>query len=75
MTKPIVTRLDTDIIERLDNLAKMTGRTKSYYIKEAINEKLEDMEYLYIAVKRSEDIKAGRRKTISWEDVKHNNGL
>ena len=37
-------RLDADIEDRLDRLAKKTGRTKTYYAREAILEHLEDME-------------------------------
>ena len=42
----VLTKFDADTIERLTTLAKMTGKTKSYYIKQAVNEKLEDMELL-----------------------------
>lgn len=38
MTKTIVARFDVDIADRLVRLAKMTGRTKSYYIKEAVKD-------------------------------------
>ncbi|WP_303921092.1 DUF6290 family protein [Treponema berlinense] len=75
MTKPLVIRFDTAIIERLNNLAKMTGRTKSYYIKEAVEESLVDMELAYLAQSRAEDVKKGKSKTISWEEVKQQNGL
>ena len=33
MTQTIITRFDVDIVSRLTNLANMTGRTKSYYIR------------------------------------------
>ncbi len=75
MTQAVVTRFDTDTVNRLLNLAKLTGRTKSYYIKEAVAEKLDELELIYLAQKRSEDVKAGRSSTISWEEVKKQNGL
>ena len=53
----------------------MTGKTKSYYIKQAVNEKLEDMELLYLAKSRLADLEAGRSTTVSWEEVKRRNGL
>mgnify|MGYP000862651044 FL=1 len=53
----------------------MTGKTKSYYIKKAVNEKLEDMELLYLAKSRLEDLKAGRSSTISLEEIKEKYGL
>jgi len=42
-------RLPDDIEKRLDNLAKRTGRSKSYYAREAIIEHLEDLEDIYRA--------------------------
>ena len=47
-------RLDAETEERLNRLAKYTGRSKSFYVKEALLEKLEDMEDLYIAMRRAE---------------------
>lgn len=75
MTQAVVTRFETETVNRLINLAKMTGRTKSYYIKEAVNEKLDDMELIYLAQRRAEDVRAGRSTTMSWEEVKRQNGL
>ena len=75
MTQPVVVRLDTMIIERLNELARKTGRTKSYYIKEAIEENLVDMELVYLAQSRAEDVRKGKSKTIPWEEVKQQNGL
>ena len=49
MTKAVVTRFDVEIVERLTELARRTGRTRSYYIKEAVEEKLVDMELIYLA--------------------------
>jgi RHH-type rel operon transcriptional repressor/antitoxin RelB len=43
-------RLDREIENRLELLAKKTGRTKTYYAREAILEHLEDMEDYYLAV-------------------------
>lgn len=43
-------RLPKDIEERLDALAKKTGRTKSFYAREAILQHLEDLEDYYLAV-------------------------
>ena len=48
-------RLPPDIEKRLDDLAKRTGRTKSFYAREAILEHIDDLEDLYIAKQRMED--------------------
>ena len=75
MTQAIVTRFVIDTVNRLIRLAEMTGRPKSYYIKEAVNEKLDELELAYLAQSRAEDVRAGRSITVSWEDVKKQNGL
>ena len=64
-------RLDPDTESRLDRLAKKTGRTKTFYAREAILEHLEDLEDIYLATQRL------RRpaKTYSAEDVKRELGL
>ena len=46
-------RLPEDIEARLDDLAAKTGRTKSFYAREAILEHLDDLEDYYLAVQRS----------------------
>lgn len=60
-------RLPKEIEERLDRLAKATGRTKSYYVRQAIIERLEALEDIYIAEKRLEDIKLGKAKPVILE--------
>jgi len=67
----ISVRLGTDIEERLDALAKMTGRTKTYYIKEAVIQKLEDLEDIYIAEKRLEN----RGRVWTMEEVEKELGF
>ncbi|HDO25998.1 MAG TPA: TraY domain-containing protein [Nitrospirae bacterium] len=55
-------RLPEDIENRLTELAKKTGRTKTFYAKEAILEHLEDMEDKYLALSRLEN--SGKRWTL-----------
>ncbi|GHC14649.1 type II toxin-antitoxin system RelB family antitoxin [Cerasicoccus arenae] len=43
-------RLDQEVESRLEQLAKRTGRTKTFYAREAILEHLEDLEDYYLAV-------------------------
>ena len=47
-------RLDPDTEKRLAALAEKTGRTKSYYAREALLEHLDEMEDRYIAIERLE---------------------
>ena len=68
-------RLPEEIESRLGVLAKITGRTKTYYAREAIIEYLDDLEDIYLAEKRLEDIRAGRVKTLPLEEVLSHYGL
>ena len=45
-------RLPPEIEQRLDALAKKTGRSKSYYAREAILRHIEDIEDYYLACRR-----------------------
>jgi RHH-type rel operon transcriptional repressor/antitoxin RelB len=62
-------RLPATIEKRLDRLAKRTGRTKTYYAREAILQHLADLEDIYLAEKSLADIRSGRTKTIPLEEV------
>lgn len=62
-------RLPHEIEERLENLSAQTGRTKSFYVKEAILEHLSEIEDIYLAEKRLEDIRARRTETVSLQEV------
>jgi len=68
-------RLPAEVEVRLKNLAELTGRSKTYYITQAILEHLDDLEDIYLAEQRLEDIRAGRSKTISLDDVMKEYGL
>jgi len=68
-------RLPEDIEKRLDALAKATGRTKTFYAREAILEHLEDLEDIYLAEQRLADIHAGRVNTIPLEEVMKEYGM
>jgi RHH-type rel operon transcriptional repressor/antitoxin RelB len=68
-------RLPGDVEDRLKNLAAQTGRTKSYYITEAICEHLDDLEDLYLAEQRMIDIRAGRTQTVPLEEVMKRYGM
>lgn len=47
-------RISHDIENRLQHLAQRTGRTKTYYAREAILRFIEDMEDEYLALSRLE---------------------
>lgn len=68
-------RLPDDIELRLDALAKATGRTKTFYARQAILQHIEDLEDIYLAESRLEALRAGRTKTTSLDDVEKELGL
>ncbi len=68
-------RLPEDIESRLDKLAKATGRTKSFYAREAILEHLADLEDLYLAEKRLAKVRTGQSKTYTLNAVEQELGL
>ncbi len=68
----LAVRLSPEIEKRLEALARATGRTKTYYVREAIIEHLDDLEDIYLAQNRMEDIRAGRSRTYTLEEVEQN---
>jgi len=62
-------RLPVEIENRLEALAKATGRTKTYYAREAILEYIDDLEDRYLAEQRYADLRAGRSESIPLEEV------
>jgi RHH-type rel operon transcriptional repressor/antitoxin RelB len=68
-------RLPTEVENRLDALAKATGRTKTFYARQAILEHLDDLEDVYLAEQRLIDVRAGRSSTHSLDDVERDLGL
>ncbi len=65
----IAVRVSKDIEERLEQLAKKTGRTKTYYVREAIMEHLDELEEIYLAEKVLENVRAGKEETVSLNEV------
>jgi RHH-type rel operon transcriptional repressor/antitoxin RelB len=60
---------------RLKTLAESTGRTATFYIREAIVEHLEDIEDLYLAETVSRRVKDVKIKTYTLEEVERELGL
>jgi len=68
-------RLPDKMEKRLVRMAKITGRTKSSCLREAIDEKLGDLEALYLVESRLADIDAGRVQPIPLEEALRQRGL
>jgi RHH-type rel operon transcriptional repressor/antitoxin RelB len=68
-------RLPQSIEKRLERLARRTGRTKTFYAREAILEHLEDLEDRYLAERALERIRNGEERTIPLKDAMKRHGL
>lgn len=72
---PVSLRLPPEIETRLENLARRTGRSKSFYIREALLEHLDDLEDFFLAERRLQDVLAGRSDTVPLEELLKRHGL
>ncbi|KLN95799.1 type II toxin-antitoxin system RelB family antitoxin [Moellerella wisconsensis] len=68
-------RLSDDIETRLESLAKQTGRTKTFYAREAILTHLEDLEDYYLSAETIAKIRSGEELIHSSEEVRKTLGL
>lgn len=62
-------RIENVLGERLERLAQDTHRSKSFYVKEALMKYIDNLEDIYIAEKRLEDLRAGREAVLSSQDM------
>ncbi|MFZ7266138.1 type II toxin-antitoxin system RelB family antitoxin [Avibacterium avium] len=67
----ITVRLPDELQRRLDHLAIETGRAKSFYIKQALEAYLEDLEDLLLANATLERVRSGKEKTYTLKDVEN----
>ena len=67
----IAVRLPPEVEKRLERLARRTGRSKTFYVREAILQHLEDLEDYYLAVQRLEE----NLPSIPLEEVERRLGL
>ena len=73
--KSVALRLPDEVAERLDRLADRSGRSRAFYMIEAIRQHLDDLEDLYLAEERLIGIQAGKSKAIPLEEVVRIYGL
>lgn len=68
-------RLPSEIEDRLAHLAQETGRTKTYYAREAIVTHLEELEDYYLAERVMEKVRKGEERLFSLDEVERELGL
>lgn len=66
----VAVRLSSDMEKRLDVLAARTGRTRSFYVKEAIVMHLDELEERYWADEVVARYEATDQKVRPWSEVK-----
>lgn len=68
-------RLPVEVERRLEDLAQATGRTKTFYAREAILSYLDDLEDLYLAEQRVIAMRAGKTSPVSIDVLLKQHGL
>jgi RHH-type rel operon transcriptional repressor/antitoxin RelB len=68
-------RLPHDIEKRLDFLSTQTGRTKAFYLRELIEQGIQDLEDYYLAADVLERVRKGQEKVYSAAEVRKSLGL
>ena len=68
-------RLPADMEQRLNVLASVTQRPKSFYVREALERSLEDIEDAYLAEAAYERFKASGKQAVPLEEVMKDYGV
>ncbi|MFN2342873.1 MAG: DUF6290 family protein [Desulfonatronovibrio sp.] len=61
-------RLPEEYEQRLNILAKQTGKSKSFFIKKVIMDHIEDLEDIFLAEQRLKELHQGRDKILNNEE-------
>lgn len=75
MTATATFRTTQEFKNRIDFLAKETRRPASFYFNLLLEEHLEDLEDIYLSEKVLQDIRSGKEKTYTAEEVFSEAGL
>lgn len=68
-------RLSGETAEKLESLARETGRSKSFYLRQAIESSIDQLAYEYGILADLEDVRRGRLSTVSLDDFEASLGL
>ena len=72
---PTSIRLLPELEKRLDTLARQTGRTKAYYLREIVENGIAEIEDYYLAAATLERIRKGQEDVFPAKDVRKELGL
>ena len=67
--KQAAVRLPEATYDRLQALAARTGRTATFYMREAIEQHLDDLEDLYLAEKAAIEHRKSGERTLSLDEL------
>lgn len=68
-------RLPQDLEDRLNRVAEESGQPKSYYLRSLLAENIDRLEWELELDRKVADIRAGRRRTYSLEEVERELGV
>ena len=75
MSRLINFRADEELDKRLERLSKLTGRSKTFYIREAVSTHIDDLEDIYLADQVLDRLEAGTESLHALEEVEKELGL
>ncbi|WP_296183459.1 DUF6290 family protein [uncultured Mobiluncus sp.] len=75
MSEVLSLRLPQETKQRLDALSEQTRRPASFYIRQALEEYLDDLEDYYLAVDLVDKVESGDLGLVSAEQVKRELGF
>ena len=73
--KTTTIQLDPEIDNRLEQLAKATGRSKDFYVQEMIRQGLDELEDAYLGALEAERVRRGESSTRPLDAVMRDLGL
>ncbi len=75
LTATVTFRTTPELKERVDNLAKRTGRSSDFYYNVLLEEYLDSFEDIYDALEIRDRIRTGKEKTYSTDEIMKELGL
>ncbi|KEZ77946.1 type II toxin-antitoxin system RelB family antitoxin [Salinisphaera hydrothermalis] len=68
-------RADDELDARLTRLAQLTGRTKTFYVRQAVESQLDDLEDIYLADQVMSRVDDKSEATYNLDDIERDLGL
>jgi len=75
MSRMINFRADDALDARLTRLAELTGRTRTFYVRQAIEQQIDDLEDVFLADQVMGRLRTGAEHVHGIDDVERELGL